>query len=375
MTEQEMTPELSRHIEVEQQFSSEVYDAHPEIGNAINSVLLPRFESHPETVKILALTGESGIMKGTVLGQGSQHLEEDSAIQNVLKEQGKKLRLHYFSTASMVKTGIALGLQTSSYGSPSPEEIRQTSMMGDRALKAAEEELPLTHPDETHLILEELVGVDDAFDVGTSIIKRQGASPDALVIFCVSNPQIQERTYRLRKSLWDDEKDQKRVLASHDLVLDMEGDKLKTSMGTHKSIELITSVVNKSMYESYRKGEFTLPRQGPNRTPWELLRDYEFSEMSERELETFFSQLTTFSDDGMKTHPLRPYVQTGYYHSLAEKWGIMNPLVLSPTFVDGTIHGYPEYLDQHALDLTEYLEPERIQASADIFVRSQMTSS
>jgi hypothetical protein len=374
MMESELTGSMSlQAIPVQKQqqdFETEVWDHHKtEVEQTIQEVLYPAIENHPETTKIISVVGESGIMKGVLLSQGAQRLPIDPLLEAILDTAGKSLRFHYLSTSMLVREGISRGWIETAYGSgPAGEALDFTTRKVDEGLRRAETELPETDPDAVHVLLEELVAVDETRNLGTSIIERQGKSADALVIFAASNPQIQERTYYQRKALWEGNKDPKQILKSHGTVLDMEGEAARMTMGSHGAIERITGIVNQAMYEAWVQEQFLLP-EGPNKVPWEILRSEDPRDMTKKELEEFFTTLTSFDNGEMKTKPIRPYLQVGYYEYLAEKWGVKQAKIFLPHFITETIHGYPGHLAEKALPIAVYINSsKRSKNNGDIFM-------
>lgn len=343
-TVQVVEPQLTHH--------SEVYDEHTEIAFFLRDRITPRFITHPDTVKHVTLSGEPGSSKGTYLGQAAYAQAEDEVTNEALSEQGKKLSLAYISTSMIVKEGIARGLQTSAYGAPRPEETQAMTRMADEALQVAEEELAT--PDVT-VIFQELVAVDESFNLGVDILKRQARSEDAAVVFVASNPAIQEREYKRRKQAW--EPDSTNHSKKSHAVFDMDPDDAKHTMGTHTSIALVTGLLNTAMHDSWIRGDFTLPISGPHKMPQEVLaEDTDPRELEGSALTSYFEQLTNFTKKGMKTNPHRPYLQASYFEHLAEKWDLKHALVVIPRLVTGSIHGYPQYLSDHALDLSGYVD-------------------
>jgi hypothetical protein len=333
-----------------------VWDRHPQIQYALETVLYPTIESDPKSVKTFAVTGEAAGGKGTVIAQGKVHTEQDALLEGIIEGVHKKLARHYASTSSLVRFGIEIGLQRSEYGNPTTDEIADITEAGNGALQNAEIDLPGLRPDEVHLFLQEWAGVSERFDAGTSIVKRLGKSENALVIFVVSNPAVQERAYSLRKKLRREDVDHEQVLKKNKSKLDMTGARARTTMGTDKSIELITAIMNQDMYDSYNDGIVHLPEN----TPFEIRNDFERELQQTKCKEMIFNNLTRFHREKMQTHPIRPYLQEMHYRHLIKKWELRpeNTQVFTLDYIEDDIYGFPQELEDIAIDWHEYYRPK-----------------
>lgn len=360
-----MRPDLEYQLiqepapEQQQTYEQELLDAHPEVVNPLLEHLENRIIEDPWTVKIVVFDGEAGSMKGTFLSQFGQHLAslrlqhtEDTGDHTRIP-----LRIHYFSTGLMVKEGIERGIQPAeTYGTATPEQFAEMTRLADEGLAYAEKELPKEDPHAVHIILEEFAGVSETVDVGTSIVQRQGRSPDAIVGFIVSLPEIQESNYDMRSGLWNEKRNKQRLLRKHKSSFDMEPEATRMTMGTHRSIEWITGVVNQDMYTAWEAGEIHLPYQAPNKVPYEVRQGNNPEDLSGDELRNFFEHLTQFHNRGMQTNPIRPYLQRSYFEALARRWKTANSLVIIPNAVSETVHSYPQFLADHALEIGRYID-------------------
>jgi hypothetical protein len=161
------------------------------------------------------------------------------------------------------------------------------------------------------------------------------------------------------------------MLRSYKTVLDIDPEEARMTMGSPGSIQRIVERRNLAMYAAWQEGVLLLP-EGPNKVPWEILRENDPRELQGDDLRNFFLHLTTFAEGKMQTNPLRPYLQYSYYDHLAHAWGIAgNAVILSPQFVDDVVHGYPGYLGEHALSIDVFLDQEKFEEQplhGDIFI-------
>lgn len=359
---QGMVPEQSP-AEV-QVYHNEVWQAHKEqAGNQVVERMAARILESPDTAKMIAVVGEPASMKGTLLGQAAQQLKEEPEITEALDTVNKSLAYHYISTALLIKTGIEQGwIQADFGGAVSPEAARYTASRVNEALKNAERALPQEAPEAIHVFLEELVA-DEELDLGMSAMKRYSGNEDATIIFVVSHPAIQERAYKQRRALWEGSKDPKRMLRAHKTVFDIAPDAARLTMGSSGSIERMVERRNLQMYEAWQEGKLLLP-EGPNKVPWEVLRSNDPRELTGDALREFFTHLIEFTEGNMRTNPIRPYLQYGYYEYLSEEWGITaNTVILPPQVIEDVIYAYPGFLAEHALPVKTFLESTASQAS------------
>lgn len=308
----------------------EVLESLPEVQDCLERKVMPNLIHFPDQVTIIGVIGESGIQKGTLIGQIGLFLAANEELQGRLAEANKELAIHYASTASMLKTAVDKGLIPLKWGEFEPEHFTRATADLNDTLALAITRLPRMDPSKTNLILLELIAVTPyPYDIGASIVETLARSQNYFNFTELTNYQIQERSYLQRKGLWTPDRNKDLVLKTSRTSFDMPADEAVYTMGNAEAIELVNPIVEEAMIQAMLTSTIRVPV------------DYKPDDVR-----TIFTPQGVLFNNPRK----REFVQEQYYKHQAEKWGLINNVTVKPPFLDKLkIHYYPGFLQEHNL--------------------------